>query len=176
MIGISWLLLVLSLNETQTGMKQDLKFVGREIRAQKAVECVRVLKLTDKQLCQLKTMKEAVDSLKTDHKKQVNKKKAEAALVIKEIRAAYDKGEQPTSEVLDELKSIRRQRAQLKKKFRMQLKLATLGLNDLLTPEQKKRFARVFPNRNRNQKRHLKRRRNRSRLLLSDAFIAAHGV
>jgi hypothetical protein len=162
---------------------EDLKFIREWKTKQIAGEMAVRLELTQSQVQQLRDMKSACDSLLEAAKIEREQIENRLNAACKKLRMELERNGALSPELEKEVDASRRNLRKLHEKTKMELSLTTLGLTDVLSPEQTqalKSHRREVGGRNKMRKpgrdrgaRPERQGKNRiGRLLLSDAFLS----
>ena len=157
-------------------LKDDLNVIRTYQKKQKSVELARQLNLTAEQITVLKDIKTQADRLKQEREKAQLAFEKQHAPFVKTIRETYEAGKQPDSQSLEKLKDLQRHNQMKRKEFQLQLQIAALPLENLLTREQKTQIAEISKERHKNKGPRPKTRNMKviwAKILLSDTFMKA---
>lgn len=163
-------------------VSEDLKFIRQWRAQQTAAEVAERLALTQTQVQQLRDMKSACDRILEASKTQRQQIEAQRDAAAGKLRASLEETGQLDSSLEREIAESQRALRKLREKTKLELRLATLDLIDLLTPDQlralkehqRDKMDRGVPGKTGRDAHHRPgpdRKRQVARFLLSDAFL-----
>lgn len=171
----------------------DLRYIRDWERNRIAGDLAAILNLDDGQITQLREYRAKVDAVNAEIQPRLDAARQAVEVEAARIRGHLENGGELTQTDKDKLKETRKAVRQIRKEKRLKMRLATLGMDDLLNSNQiqtlkdfliSKNFDRIRKHAskarareaNRGQrKRALNRAKYRvAKLLLSDGFLNSH--
>lgn len=154
---------------------EDLNFIRRHMQNQKAAELAQTLKISQEQRQQLQTYKNKVDTVLAEHKQKRDALQAKMSTTAAVLRGKLENGADLSETDKQLLKDYRMQMKNLRQERRLNLRSALIGIDQVLTAEQKQQVRTLTETR---QKEHRGRKamqakaaRKWVRLILSDGFL-----